>query len=97
EQIRPKRPSCRAGANFHEQSTLSAAGRPAAQIRARAPQSQQYFKSTHCAARLVARAARTQAVTSTNLRRDRAQHRSCATEGSRAGEKKPTQPAEKKE
>jgi len=30
EQIRPKRASCRAGANFHEQSTLSAAGRPAA-------------------------------------------------------------------
>src|SRR6516165_3286852 len=32
---------------------------PAAQIRARAPQSQQYFKSTHCANRLVAGAART--------------------------------------
>src|SRR5262249_7813056 len=56
-------------------------------MRARAPQSQQYFKSTHRAARLGAGAARTQAVASTNLRRDRAQHRSCATEGSRAGEK----------
>jgi aryl-alcohol dehydrogenase-like predicted oxidoreductase len=39
--------------------TLSTAVPPAAQIRARAPQSQQYFKSTHCANRLVAGAART--------------------------------------
>src|SRR6516225_3454130 len=56
--------------------------RPAAQIRARAPQSQQYFKSTHRAGRLAAGAARTQDVGPTSLRRKCAQHRCCATEGS---------------
>src|SRR5215472_14577310 len=55
-----------------------------AQIRARAPQSQQYFYSTHCAGRLAAGAARTQDVRPTSLRRKCAQHRCCATEGSLA-------------